>query len=415
MNHYNVIIIGAGAAGLFASAMIEDNIPVLILEKNSIAGKKLLITGKGRCNITNNCDVEELLKNTPVNGKFLINAFYSYSTKDIIDFFNKNGLRTKIERGNRVFPVSDKASDVVDTLLKEALNDTKKKILFNKKVIKTYKEKNQFHIITKDNEHFTSEFLLITTGGKSYPTTGSTGDGYSFARSLGHTVTPIKPALIPIEVKETWIRELQGLSLRNVKITLKEDKKILYSDFGEMLFTHYGISGPIILSMSSFFSSIKNKILSIDLKPALSYEKLNERILREINIHPKKQIRFLFKTLLPQKMIPLFIKLLDMDAQKKMSYLTKQERKKIINLLKEFPLHLTKFRDIKEAIITSGGISTKELNPKTMESKLIKNLYFAGEIIDCDSLTGGFNLQIAWSSAYVAAKDISFKIKNRII
>ena len=409
MDKYDLIIIGAGAAGLFAASQLDDKIKTLIIERNEIVGKKLLITGKGRCNITNNCDVKELLANTVVNGKFLTNAFYNYTAYDVIDFFNNLGLKTKVERGNRIFPVSDKAADVVHLLEKAALSSHNRKIIYNSRVKSVIKKDELFIVKTEREQIFTTSNILLTTGGKSYPGTGSTGDGYSIAKSLGHTIIPFKPALVPFETKEEWVKKLQGLSLKNVSINIFDDKKSYYSDFGEMLFTHFGVSGPIILSASAFVKSPKNKTLSIDLKPALSEEKLSERILREIAAHPKRSMAFLMKTLLPKKMIPLFIELLQLDIEKQLAQLSKKDRNKIIQLLKNFNITFTKFRSIKEAIITSGGVSTKEINPKTMESKITKGLYFAGEVIDCDALTGGFNLQIAWSSAYMASESIKNK------
>ena len=406
MEKYDLIIIGAGAAGLFAASQLNDNVKTLIIERNEIVGKKLLITGKGRCNITNNCDVKELLENTVVNRKFLTNAFYNYTAYDAIDFFNNLGLKTKIERGNRVFPVSDKASDVVHILKKTALSSHNKKIVYNSRVKSVIKKDDVFIVKTEGERTFMSSKLLLATGGKSYPRTGSSGDGYSIAKSFGHTIIPFKPALVPFEIKEEWVKKLQGLSLKNVSINIFDEKKSYYTDFGEMLFTHFGVSGPIILSASAFVKSPKDKTLSIDLKPALSEEKLNERILREISAHPKRSMAFLMKTLLPKKMIPIFIELLNIDLEKQLAQLSKKDRKKIVHLLKNLNITFTKFRSIKEAIITSGGISTKEINPKTMESKLVSGLYFAGEIIDCDALTGGFNLQIAWSSAYMVGKII---------
>ena len=429
-----VVVIGGGPSGMLAaiSAAKEGN-NITLLEKNNMLGKKLLITGKGRCNITSSLDMDEFIKNIPGNGKFLFSSFENYTNKDIIDLLEKQGVRVKEERGNRIFPVSDKSLDVRDALERELKNNS-----VTIKLNTTVKD-----IITKDDKVLKIELdnggiieadkVILATGGRSYPNTGSTGDGYLLAKKLGHTVTDIKPSLVPltvtnqnekdIDIKHAYsnslnlCKDLQGLSLRNVAIKIidtKNDKKI-YEDFGEMLFTHFGVSGPTVLSGSSHLLRYKNIEelfengyiqLVIDLKPALSEEKLNARILRDFETNKNKEIKNALNDLLPQKMIMPIIKLCAIDENKKINSITKEERTKLVKLLKNIKVTISGFRPIDEAIITAGGISIKEINPKTMESKLVKGLFFAGEIIDVDAYTGGFNLQIAYSTGYTAGKNI---------
>ena len=406
---YDVMVIGGGAAGLMAAGTAASaGKRVVLLEKNPVLGKKLLITGKGRCNLTNYCDVNELITNTPTNGKFLTNAFYRFTAFDSLTFFNNIGLETKIERGNRVFPKSDKAIDVVQKLIK--YNSSNKVEIIHSAVLNVQRFGQIFAAKLIDGEVIRAEKMIIATGGKSYPGTGSTGDGYKFARSFGHSVTGFKPALVPLEAMEfepqnsrVRVPALQGLSLKNaaIKITNKDNKKV-YEDFGELLFTHFGVSGPVILSASSHLSSINDHILSIDLKPALNEETLDLRLQREFKENSNKQFQNVLKHLLPSKMIPVFIILSQVSAEKKVHQINRTERLNILKLFKNFKIKLDKFRSIKEAIITSGGVNVSEINPKTMESKLVPGLYFAGEIIDVDAYTGGFNLQIAWSTGYVA-------------
>ena len=413
-----VVVIGGGPAGMMSAIMAKEaGNEVILIEKMKSLGRKLLITGKGRCNITSSLPMEEFIKNTPGNGKFLYSAFNNFSNKDIIKFLKEEGLEVKEERGNRIFPVTDKSLDVLDCFIKRLKKD-KVEIHYNEKVEEIlYDKKDDKKIVTgvrTSKGEIKADKVILATGGKSYPLTGSTGDGYSLAQELGHNITDLKPSLVPVEIFEKSIcKNLQGLSLKNVSIKIvdNENKKEIYSDFGEMLFTHFGVSGPIILSSSAHLvryknidQKFKNKNIKlvIDFKPALSEEKLEARILRDFEEFKNKQFKNSLDKLLPQKLIPVIIEQSSINENKKVNEITKEERKKLVILLKNFTLTLEKLRPIEEAIITSGGINIKEINPKTMESKLVQNLYFAGEIIDVDSYTGGFNLQIAYSTGYVA-------------
>ena len=382
---------------------------VTLVEKNEKLGKKLFITGKGRCNITNAGDSEDLFNSIVTNRKFMFSSFNGFSNYDTLGFFDELGLHIKIERGNRVFPESDHSSDVIGALNRELkrlsvdvrLNTEVKDIIVNggQATGVVVKCSGKESTIQADN-------VIVATGGNSYQSTGSTGDGYRFARKLGHSVTPIVPALVPFNVAEDWESDLQGLSLKNVSIVVLDGKQEIYSDFGEMLFTHFGVSGPLILSASSFAARrIKEHPLKlvIDLKPALSQEQLGERILRDFDEEKNKAFKNSLDKLLPKKMIPVIVRLSDIDGNKKVNEITKQERQKLVSLIKGLELTITGLRGFNEAIITQGGINVREINPTTMESKLVKNLYFAGEVLDVDALTGGFNLQIAWSTGYAAA------------
>ena len=395
-----VIIIGGGPAGMLAAIKSKkEKNQVTIIEKNKILGKKMLITGKGRCNITSGVDMSEFIKNVPSNGKFLYSSFKNFTNKDILKLLN---IPVKLERGNRYFPVSDKAKDVVDALEKELSGV---EILTNTSVTEIITKNNEAIGVKTNKGDFFADKIILATGGKSYPLTGSTGDGYEMAKKLGHTITKIKPALVPLVAKKEskiQCQQMQGLSLRNVGLKLFNNNKLIYEDFGEMLFTHYGVTGPIILSASSHLvrQELNNPRIEIDLKPALTDEKLDERILRDFETEKNKEFRNSLDQLLPQKMIPLILEILQIN--KKVNEVKKVERQKLVRTLKHFLIEIEGFRDISEAIITSGGINVKEINPKTMESKLIKNLYFAGEIIDVDAYTGGFNLQIAYSTGYTA-------------
>lgn len=400
-----VIIIGGGPAGMLAaiSAKEEGN-EVTILEKMEKLGKKMYITGKGRCNITSSLEMDEFISNIPGNGKFLFSAFKNFTNKDILKLLN---IPTKNERGNRVFPVSDNAADVVEALKRKLSGIT---ILTNTKVEKILIKENKVVGVQTSKGKFLADKVILATGGKSYPTTGSTGDGYKMAKEVGHTIVDIRPSLVAMNAKKESLelcKELQGLTLKNVAIKAYESDKKVYDDFGEMLFTHFGISGPIILSASAHLvrTHLKNAVVEIDLKPALSEEKLNDRILRDFEKFKNKEIKNSLNKLLPQKLIPVVIKLSGISENKKINEITKEERYKLINTLKHMKIEIAGFRPIEEAIITVGGISTKEINPKTMESKIIQGLFFAGEIIDVDAYTGGFNLQIAYSTGYTAGKN----------
>ena len=399
-----VAVIGGGPGGIIAAgfASLRDK-EVVLFEKNNKLGKKLFITGKGRCNITNSLPIENFFENIITNSNFLYSALYSFTNEDVIKLLNSYGLKTKVERGNRVFPDSNKSSDVIKTLQK-FLEDNKVKVKLNTEVKNIEHINNKFNISFSNGDSDTFDSVIIATGGKSYPSTGSTGDGYIFAKSLGHKIIPPKPALVPCEVNETWVKDLQGLSLKNVVLSAYVNKKKIYEEFGEMLFTHFGISGPIVLTMSNIINKYeKNKIkLSIDLKPALSNEKLDNRILRDFNKYNNKQIKNGLVDLLPNSLIPVILKLSNIDEKKNVNQITKEERENLVNVIKDIKLNFTIFRPIEEAIVTSGGISTLEINPSTMESKLIEGLYFVGEVIDVDALTGGFNLQIAYSTGYLA-------------
>lgn len=399
-----VAVIGAGPAGIIAAGSCSSNgNNVTLIEKNEKIGKKLFITGKGRCNITNASSIENFMDNIISNNSFLYSALYSFNNIDIINLLNRYGLKTKVERGNRVFPVTDKSSDVIKTLEK-FLNNNNVNILLNTKVKDVDNKDGKFLLKYNDGNIEIFDKLIIATGGMSYPQTGSTGDGYKFAKKLGHTITPLKPALVPSEVAEKWASNLQGLTLKNVKLKAYLKGEKIFEDFGEMLFTHFGISGPIVLTMSNFINKYPNKNIKIyvDLKPALTYEKLDTRILKDFEKYQNKIIKNGMIDLLPQKLIPIILKLSNIDEKKIINQITKEERLKLIENIKNLPLTFIKFRPIEEAIITSGGISTKEINSSTMESKQVPGLYFAGEIIDVDALTGGYNLQIAYSTGYLA-------------
>lgn len=415
-----VIVIGGGPAGMMAAiTAAESGNKVVLLEKMERLGRKLLITGKGRCNITSSLPIEDFIQNTPGNGQFLYSCFKNYTNQDIIQFLKSQGLEVKEERGNRIFPETDKSLDVLECF-KRRLKELNVEIIYNTKVTDVIQknEQEKLQVKTENNKLLDAEKVVLATGGKSYPLTGSTGDGYKIAEKLGHTVTKIRPSLVPLECYDKKLcKDLQGLSLRNVNIEFKniENNKIIYEDFGEMLFTHFGVSGPTILSCSAHLvryknidELLKNKkiMLKIDFKPALSEEKLNERILRDFAEFKNKQFKNSLEKLLPQKLIPVIIEKSNINPDKKVNEITKQERKSIVKLLKDFEIVISDFRPIDEAIITSGGINIKEINPKTMESKLVPGLYFAGEIIDVDSYTGGFNLQIAYSTGYTAGDKI---------
>ena len=408
-----IIVIGGGPAGMFAAiAAAEAGSQVTLLEKNEKLGKKLYITGKGRCNITNAGDMDNLFANIMTNAKFLYSAFYSYDNQRVIDFFESNGLRTKIERGNRVFPVSDHSSDVIATLQK-VLKEKKVKIMLHTQVQRLLEEPSvddmSQNVVTgvklEDGTTMQADAVIVATGGFSYQTTGSTGDGYRFAKEMGHTVTDIHPSLVPFLAKEVYVQQMQGLALKNVEVRILNGKKLLYQEFGEMLFTHFGVSGPLLLSASAAIKpSLTAGELSmfIDLKPALSEEQLDHRLLREFDEAKNKQFKNSIGGLFPAKMIPVMLELSGIDPEKKVNEITKEERRCFIGLIKAFPVTLCGLRDFNEAIITKGGVKVKEVNPSTMESKLVPHLYFCGEVLDLDAMTGGYNLQITWSTGYLA-------------
>lgn len=419
-----VVVVGGGPAGMMAAITASENgNEVYLLEKNNKLGKKLLITGKGRCNITSSLDMKEFISNVPGNGKFLYSVFDNYTNIDIINFLKKHGVNVKEERGNRIFPISDKSIDVLKAF-EDELKNKHVKIKFNSKVTNIEIEEDKVKFVqyideNGENKKIKTDKVILATGGKTYSMTGSTGDGYEIAQKLGHTITEIKPSLVPLTSSGTSLnvcKELQGLSLKNVgiKIIDTSKNKLIYEDFGEMLFTHFGVSGPIILSASAHLLRYKNINtllkeqnikLVIDLKPALSIEKLDLRIQRDFLEEKNKEYKNSLNNLLPQKLIKPVIRISEINADKKVNEITREERIKIVSLLKKFTITISGFRPIEEGIVTSGGISTKEINPKTMESKLIKGLFFAGEIIDVDAYTGGFNLQIAYSTGYTAGRN----------
>ena len=410
-----VIIIGGGPAGIISAiSSARNGNNVILIEKNNSLGKKLLITGKGRCNITSSININDFIKNIPGNGKFLYSAFQNFTNIDIINLIEKNGVKVKEERGNRIFPITDNSKDVLKSFEKELNKYKNIKIKLDTKVKEVLEENREIKgVLLESGEKLFASKVIIATGGKSYPITGSTGDGYKMASKFGHTVEKIRGSLVPLTADKVLCQSMQGLSLRNVKIQIKdiEKNKKIYEDFGEMLFTHFGVSGPIILSASAHLLRYKNidkllkenKIkLTIDLKPALSYEELDKRVLRDFEIFKNKEFKNSLFELLPKKIINPIINLSNINENKKVNEITKEERKILVNLIKSLEINIDGFRPVEEAIVTAGGISIKEINPKTMESKLIKGLYFAGEIIDVDAYTGGFNLQIAYSTGYTA-------------
>lgn len=405
-----VVIIGGGAAGMMAAiAAGRQGSKTVVLEKNEKLGKKLYITGKGRCNVTNACDMEELFQRICSNGKFLYSAFYGFTNEQTMEFFEELGLKLKIERGNRVFPVSDRSSDVISALAKE-MKRLGTQVHFQCEAKEILVEDGKVcGVAALENgqiRRFSCDRAVIAAGGLSYPSTGSTGDGYRLAEKLGHSQSTLSPALVPMEIKEDFYQELQGLSLKNTALKIQCGKKVVYQELGEMLFTHFGVSGPLILTGSSYLAPYLLKgqqaVLHLDLKPALSKEQLDERILRDFNKYLNKQYKNSLDELLPKKLIPVIIRLSGIDPEKKVNLITKEERKSLVEVIKDMTMEVKGLRDYKEAIITRGGIKTKEVNPSTMESRLVRGLYFAGEVLDLDAVTGGFNLQIAWSTGYAA-------------
>lgn len=408
-----VVVIGGGAAGLMAAVIAgREGAKVTLLEKMNYVGKKMGITGKGRCNITNACDMSDFIKNTPGNGKFLYGAYERFTNEDLLQLLHDAGLETKVERGGRVFPASDSALDVRNTFMKLMkhygvdvhLEEPVKKLLIDDGVVTG---------VVTDRETYHVDAVVIATGGKSYPATGSTGDGYILAAQVGHKITDIRPSLVPIVTEESWVKDLMGLSLRNVELSIVAKNKVQAKMFGEMMFTHFGITGPIVLSLSHTVGKLMRKknigtiVLDINLKPALSSETLDKRLQKDFDLYSKKQLINGMKDLLPSRLIPLIIELAGIDPQKPINQISKEERQQIGYMLQHMPLTVKGLRPVEEAIVTAGGISLKEFNPKTMESKLVKGLYGAGEVLDIDAFTGGYNLQAAFSTGYVAAMHIT--------
>ena len=406
-----VAIIGGGAAGMVAAGTAaRHGMKVILVDKNKNLGKKLRITGKGRCNITNNADIGDFFSQIPVNHKFLYSALYSFTNEDIIKLIEEQGVKTKVERGGRVFPESDNAHDVADALKRYAL--TKNVIWIKDKVTKLKTDNGKVLGIELGKKEIKCDAVIVATGGMSYPLTGSDGDGYRMAEEAGHSIIKPKPSLIPIVTKEKWVSELSGLSLKNVELSAynKKGKKV-YTDFGEMLFTHFGVSGPMVLSASAHLKNYEKEeyTLKIDLKPALSREQLDARIIRDFDKYKKKNLSNGLSDLLPKSLISVIIELSEIEPDKEISFITKEERTRLLNTIKGIPLTVSGFRPVEEAIVTSGGIKVSEINPSTMESKIVSGLYFAGEVIDVDAYTGGYNLQIAWSTAHLAAVSCSMK------
>lgn len=405
-----ILVIGGGAAGMFAAIAAAPGNEVHIYEKNERLGKKLYITGKGRCNLTNACDMEELLEAVCTNRKFLYSAFYGCTNTDVVNFFEAHGCKTKTERGQRVFPVSDKSADVIDAL-KHALRDAGVHIHFSAQVKEVLvSDGAAVGIYLADGSQINGDAVIVATGGRSYPSTGSTGDGYLFAKACGHTVTEQYPSLVPFNVKEAFVKELQGLSLKNVMLSVYDGKKRLYEDFGEMMFTHFGVTGPLVLTASAVVQKkLRQKELKlvIDLKPALSEEQLDARLLREFEEGKNKQFKNVAGNLFPAKLTPVMVQLSGILPEKKVNEISRAERSFFIQQIKHLQLTATGLRDYNEAVITKGGVAVKEIYPATMESKLVRGLYFAGEVLDVDALTGGFNLQIAWSTGYAAGAHLA--------
>ncbi|MCM1187268.1 MAG: NAD(P)/FAD-dependent oxidoreductase [Lachnoclostridium sp.] len=403
----SVIVIGGGAAGMMAAiAAAQAGASVTLLEKNEKLGKKLFITGKGRCNVTNSGDAETFFSNICTNGKFLYSAFYGYDNRAVTEFLEKAGCPLKVERGERVFPVSDRSSDIIGAFKRE-LNRLGVKVLLHTRVAELCVASSYVYgVKLSDGSVLKADKCIVCTGGMSYPATGSTGDGYHFAQETGHRLVEARPALVPLETEETWCRDLMGLSLKNVSLRMIDGKKELYRGFGEMLFTHFGVSGPLVLSASSFYGKRKSDSvrLLIDLKPALDEAQMDKRLLREFEQNKNKQFKNALGSLFPSKLIPVMIKLSGIHPDKKVNEITREERRGFSDKIKNLPLTVKGTRSFEEAIITQGGVSVKDINPSTMESKLVKNLYFAGEVLDLDAMTGGFNLQIAWSTGHLAGK-----------
>lgn len=407
-----ILVVGGGAAGMMAAITAAKNgHEVHLYEKNAKLGRKLFITGKGRCNITNASDLETIFDNVVTNRKFLYSALYGYTNDDVIQFFERLGCKTKVERGNRVFPVSDKSSDVIGALTRE-LNRVGVNVHLGIEVLDVVVKDGMFHSlkVNGDAGQIKGDKVIIATGGLSYPLTGSTGDGFRFAKEMGLSVTELFPSLVSIHMKEEYVKELQGLSLKNIQVRLCDGKKCVYENFGELVFTQRGVSGPVVLSASSYaipyLKKGKDLTFTIDLKPALTKEQLDARILRDFEEFTNKQYKNALDNLLPRKLIGVIINLSGIDPEKKVNLITREERQNLVNLLKEFKFHVLRLGDFKEAVVTKGGVSVKEINPTTMEAKNVQNVYYAGEVLDLDALTGGYNLQIAWSTGAAAGSSV---------
>ena len=407
-----IVVIGGGAAGLMAAVIAgREGARVILLEKMNMVGKKMGITGKGRCNITNSADMTEFIKNTPGNGKFLYGAYERFSNEDLLELLHSWGLKTKVERGGRVFPESDSALEVRNIFMK-ILKKYKVQVHLNEPVTSITVEDGRVVGVTTDKEQYACDAAIICTGGASYPLTGSTGDGYALAKKIGHTITDIRPSLVPIVTGESWVKDIMGLSLRNVEVSVISKNKLQAKQFGEMMFTHFGLTGPTILSLSHTVGKLLRKknpqiTIEINLKPALTAEVLDKRLQKDFDLYSKKQLANGMKDLLPSRLIPLIIELAGIDPQKPINQISKEERQQIGYMLQHMPLTVKGLRPVEEAIVTAGGISLKEFNPKTMESKLVKGLYGAGEVLDIDAFTGGYNLQAAFSTGYVSAMHIT--------
>lgn len=407
---FDVIIIGGGAAGMMAAVQAGfRQKKVALIDKNTRLGKKIMITGKGRCNITNSAPIDEFIEQIPGNGRFLYSALYSFDNQAVLDFLAGYGLETKVERGGRVFPTSDRSQDVVDAFIR-GLAEAGVNVMLNREVKAITRQNETFTVSTQQDDYHAAK-VVIATGGVSYPLTGSSGDGYRWARQLGHTIVPPKPALVPLVTKEPWVRELQGLSLRNVLLSAWNGKRKLGEEFGEMLFTHYGVSGPIVLTLSRNINEalVTNKdkiILQLNLKPALTSEQLDKRIVRDFEKYSRKQFKNALDGLLPKLLIPVVIGLSQIDSDKFIHQITQAERQQLVELMQNLSMTVESTRPLKEAIVTSGGVSVKEVDPSTMESKLVTGLFFAGEVIDVDGNTGGYNLQAAWSTGYLAGINV---------
>lgn len=412
----NIIVVGGGAAGMIAAiAAAEAGASVSLFEKNEKLGKKIYITGKGRCNVTNDCEPEDFFNNVISNPKFMYSAFYGYDNTRIMELIAETGCELKVERGNRVFPVSDHSSDIISALSRK-MKSLGVNVYLNKEVNKLLIKDNKCIGIIADKKEITSDAVVVTTGGLSYPTTGSTGDGIKWAKECGHKIVECAPSLVPFNIKEEWVKDLQGLSLKNVGLKLVCSGKTIYDGFGEMLFTHFGVSGPLVLSASSFYSlyiskhpECRSAKIYLDIKSALDREQLDKRILRDFEKYNNKMFKNSIGDMLPSKMIPVVIKLSGINPDKPVNLITKEERTVLVDVLKNLELNVASLRGFSEAIITRGGVSVKDINPSSMESKLVSDLYFAGEMIDVDALTGGFNLQIAWSTGHLAGESAAYK------